>query len=177
MGKSNEVVGKSNEVVGKSNELVGKSSESYGDTLSGPSDIDGHTHARKELALVVERLEDLHKKQMDQLLLRLAESPTSDMQNKIQSLEVVINHLNQKLGQSASPELIANYDQRLRERDKKIADIEERLRSARKHQTPTMQHYTMLESKTQELELRIAKRDIDLARATQQSQDLVSYPR
>eukprot|EP00041_Stephanoeca_diplocostata_P038071 m.1474547 g.1474547 ORF g.1474547 m.1474547 type:complete len:1157 (+) comp25154_c0_seq1:406-3876(+) len=105
---------------------------------------------------------DAAQRSAEKEVLQQASSVNVELRNKIESLERVIRHLNDRLLQAPSLETLAKYDTRLQERDRQIDELHTQLALAKKHHTPTLLHFERLETKIDELESRLRRRDREI---------------
>eukprot|EP00037_Helgoeca_nana_P018902 m.182484 g.182484 ORF g.182484 m.182484 type:complete len:414 (-) comp24643_c0_seq4:112-1353(-) len=102
-------------------------------------------------------------------VLRQDDDSSMMLQRKVESLEKVIDHLNERLVGGPTMETVARYDAQLRERDRQMDALHEKLALARKHHSPTLVHFERIESTVVDLETRLRRRDRELESLTAES--------
>lgn len=127
---------------------------------------DRATNYEREMEELLERTqkekEELVRQTMERAILEKASGVLPALQNKIQSLEKVVSHLTARLQKAPSPEVLAEYNAQLREKTHDVDILTARLELAQKYHSPTMQHFNSLQSKIDDLQTRLKKRDADL---------------
>ena len=114
------------------------------------------------LARTQKEKEELVRRTMERAILEKASGVLPALQNKIQSLEKVVSHLTSRLQKAPSPEVLAEYNVQLREKTHDVDTLTAKLELAQKYHSPTMQHFNSLQSKIEDLQSRLKKRDTDL---------------
>eukprot|EP00040_Diaphanoeca_grandis_P024779 m.136636 g.136636 ORF g.136636 m.136636 type:complete len:331 (+) comp29868_c2_seq1:104-1096(+) len=95
-----------------------------------------------------------------------ASSQSMSLQNKVESLERVIRHLNEKLSRSPTVDVVAKYDTQLRERDRQLDTLHAQLTLAKKHHSPSLLHFDQIEARVIDLEARLRRRDREVEALT-----------
>eukprot|EP00055_Hartaetosiga_balthica_P012736 m.62810 g.62810 ORF g.62810 m.62810 type:complete len:224 (+) comp8042_c2_seq1:577-1248(+) len=125
-----------------------------------------HTFAIEKTRVVAEKEQKKLGEKIAQLERQLIRQ--EKQQEVVDALRKMIASLNKRLEEAPTYEQIATYEQTIKTLSMEVKDKDAELALARKYHTPTMQHYTLLQMRVSELEVRNGEREAQLQKVISQ---------
>ncbi|NXK39196.1 CE162 protein, partial [Piprites chloris] len=132
---------------------------------------------QEDTAEYIASLKASHQKEVEKIVCQHAKehstSKVAELNNRISTQEVLINHLQEQISQQQRHQealLVSQIREQLLQ--KEVTKLLEELREAKENQSPEMKHFLCLEKKIKHIETRHAEREQEIQKATQLTQHI-----